>query len=447
MSVSASAIDAMTALDAGSPDFDSRLQALLDWSEVSDSALEHQVAAIIAAVRDLGDTALLDYSRHFDGAQADSVAGLEISGDALQAALQSLDTDLRAALELAAGRIRDYHERQLAQAPSWSYRDAGGNELGQRVRPITRAGLYVPGGKAAYPSSVLMTAIPARVAGVEELIMVSPAPDGTPNPAVLAAAAIAGVDRVFVIGGAQAIAALAFGTETIPRVDKIVGPGNKYVAEAKRQVFGRVGLDMIAGPSEVLIIADDSANPEWLAADLFSQAEHDENAQALLVSDSAALIGATRAAMARLLDGMPRADIIAASIASRGATIVCNDLAAAVAISNRVAPEHLQLAVADPDALLDDIGSAGAIFCGHYCPEAVGDYAAGPSHVLPTAGTARFSSPLGVYDFQTRSSLLRVGAAAQDIGNATTTIARSERLAAHALSAALRWPDKGDGDA
>ncbi len=345
------ALDTMARLDASAADFDASLARLLDWSEVSDPALEQQVTAIINAVRDHGDAALLDFARQFDGASVGSIAETEISADEMAAALAALQPELRDALTLAATRIRAYHEQQLAQAGSWSYRDADGHELGQRVQAIGRAGLYVPGGKAAYPSSVLMTAIPARVAGVDELIMVSPAPTGTPPPAVLAAASLAGVDRVFVLGGAHAIAALAFGTETIPAVDKIVGPGNKYVAEAKRQVFGRVGLDMLAGPSEVLVIADGSANPEWLAADLFSQAEHDENAQALLVSDNAELIDATRRAMNELLQRMPRAQIIAASLNSRGATILCRDLNAAAAISNRVAPEHLQLAVSDPDAL------------------------------------------------------------------------------------------------
>jgi len=395
------------------------------------------VTAILADVRARGDAALLDYTARFDRVRAARVASLGLPLSELEAALSSLAPAKRDALEIASRRIRAFHERQLAQ--DWSFTETDGTRLGQRVTPLARVGLYVPGGKAAYPSSVLMSALPAKVAGVGEVIMVVPTPDGVKNPIVLAAAYLAGVTRAFAIGGAQAIAALAYGTETIPAVDKIVGPGNAYVAAAKRRVFGTVGIDMIAGPSEILIIADSTANPDWIAMDLFSQAEHDESAQAILLTPDASLIDAVAASMARQLAGMPRREIIAASLAGRGALVKVRDLAEACTIADRVAPEHLELAVADPEALLARIHNAGAIFLGHFSSEAVGDYCAGPNHVLPTARSARFSSPLGVYDFQKRSSLIALSReGARSLGRVAAALAEGEGLPAHAKSASYR---------
>jgi histidinol dehydrogenase len=413
--------------------FDARLDALVRYEAAQDAGLPQVVRDIVAAVRRRGDAALLGYARRFDGAKARSVAGLEISGTALRRAMDGISRKERSALEQAAGRIRRFHERQ--RAASWTYAEADGTRLGQRVTPLARVGLYVPGGKAAYPSSVLMNAIPAKVAGVGEVVMVSP----NPIPLVLAAAAIAGVDRVFAIGGAQAVAALACGTATVPRVDKIVGPGNAYVAEAKRQVFGQVGIDMIAGPSEILVIGDGSTPADWVAMDLFSQAEHDELAQAILLSPSASYLDRVEAEIRNLLPRMPRRNIINASLGARGALIRTRSLAEACELSNRIAPEHLELSVARPRALLPRIRHAGAIFLGRWSSEAIGDYCAGPNHVLPTSGTARFSSPLGVYDFQKRTSLIEVSrAGARRLGRLASTLARGEGLQAHARSADMR---------
>ena len=424
-------------LDSAAPGFDGELAALIAFDAAQDPAVDAVVAKIVADVRVRGDAALLEYTAQFDRLQAPSVAALEIAAADLQAAFAALPAAQRDALQTAAARVRSFHERQTLT--SWTYRDETGCELGQQVTPLDRVGIYVPGGKAAYPSSVLMNAIPAHVAGVAEIIMVVPAPGGVRNPLVLAAAHAAGVSRVFTIGGAQAVAALAYGTATIPPVDKICGPGNAYVAAAKRRVFGAVGIDMVAGVSEVLIIADSTANPDWLALDLFAQAEHDEMAQAILLTPDAALLERVAASAQRLIADMPRAAIIAASFARRGALIKTRDLAEACAICNRVAPEHLQLAVADSDGMLDRIRHAGAIFIGHYASEALGDYCAGPNHVLPTGRTARFSSPLGVYDFQKRSSVLRVSpAGARVLGPVAATLARGEGLAAHAQSALFR---------
>jgi histidinol dehydrogenase len=405
--------------------------------ESGDSDVVSTVSGIIADIGARGETALLEYTRRFDQLEVAGLADLEISSEELQSALDGLPPEQRAALGEAAERIEAFHRRQLSDG--FSFEDTHGNRLGQRITPLSRVGVYVPGGKASYPSSVLMNAIPARVAGVREIIMVAPTPRGERNPLVLAAAALAGVHRVYCIGGAQAVAALALGTAGIPAVDKIVGPGNRFVAEAKRQVFGRVGIDMIAGPSEILVIADGSADPEWMAMDLFSQAEHDESAQALLLSPDVAYLDAVDAAVARLLPGMERAAIIQASLARRGALIKTRDLADAAAISNRLAPEHLELAVADPEALLPLIDAAGAIFMGIHSCEALGDYCAGPNHVLPTSGTARFFSPLGVYDFQKRSSIIHCSAAgAEPLARVAQVLAEGESLSAHARSAALR---------
>lgn len=427
-------------LSASAPEFSAALDKLLAWDSVSDAAVDSTVDAIVAAIRSQGDSALLDYTRQLDGWAADSAAALEFSPARLNAARDSIDGELRAALEHAAERIRSYHEHQLQR--SWSYTEADGTLLGQQIRALDRVGLYVPGGKAAYPSSVLMNAVPAKVAGVAELIMVTPTPGGQVNDTVLAAAAIAGVDRLFAVGGAQAIAALAYGTETIPRVDKIVGPGNIYVATAKRKVFGQVGLDMIAGPSEILIYCDGKTDPDWIAMDLFSQAEHDEDAQSILLSPDAAFLDAVEASIQRLLPTLERAAIIEASLSGRAALIEVADAAQAIELINRIAPEHLELSVDDPEALLPEIRHAGAIFLGRHTPEALGDYCAGPNHVLPTSGTARFSSPLGVYDFQKRSSLIRCSENAVALGKTASVLARSESLTAHARSAELRWPRK-----
>jgi histidinol dehydrogenase len=432
---------ALRRLDSTTPDFADRLATLIAFESAQDPAVDATVAGIVADVRARGDVALLEYTQRFDRVSATSVAALEITAADMRRAFDGLPADQRAALQTAAARVRAYHERQ--KMASWSYREPDGSELGQQVTPLDRVGVYVPGGKAAYPSSVLMNVVPAHVAGVPEILMVVPTPDGVRNPLVLAAAHLAGVSRAFAIGGAQAVAALAYGTATIPAVDKICGPGNAYVAAAKRRVFGAVGIDMVAGVSEILVIADASAHPDWVAMDLFSQAEHDELAQAILVTPDAALLDAVAASAQRQIRAMPRAAIIAASFANRGALIRVRDLDEAVAVSNRVAPEHLELAVADPDALLPKIRHAGAIFMGHHASESLGDYCAGPNHVLPTGRTARFSSPLGVYDFQKRSSLLRMSAAAaQTLGPIAATLARGEGLQAHAKSAEYRLQAK-----
>ncbi len=424
-------------LDSADPGFRFQLDALLAWDASQDAQIEGTVADILADVRQRGDAAVLEYTRRFDRVDAATVAELELAPAELKAALDGLDSPLRAALEAAAERVRAYHARQLGE--SWSFTESDGSRLGQVVRPLERAGLYVPGGKAAYPSSVLMNALPARVAGVEELIMVVPTPDGVRNPVVLAAAAIAGVDRVFTIGGAQAIGALAWGTVSIPRVDKIVGPGNAYVAEAKRRVFGTVGIDMIAGPSEILVICDGRTDPDWIAMDLFSQAEHDEMAQAILLSPDAQFLERVAASIAALLPTMPRAAVIARSLADRGALIRVRDLDEACEIANRIAPEHLEISTDEPRHWADRIRHAGAIFLGRYASESLGDYCAGPNHVLPTMRTARFSSALGVYDFQKRSTLIEVSAAgARTLGPIAATLARAEGLHAHARSAEMR---------
>ena len=424
-------------LDAGALDFDREFARLVAFEAAQDPEIDARVASIVADVRARGDAAVLDYTARYDRLQVQSMAELEIPPAALDDAFQTLPMDQREALSTAATRIRNYHERQKL-AP-WSYRDQDGSEFGQQVCALDRVGLYVPGGKAAYPSSVLMNAIPAHVAGVSEIIMVVPTPEGTRNPLVLAAAHLAGVSRIFTIGGAQAIAALAYGTQTIPAVDKICGPGNAYVAAAKRRVFGAVGIDMVAGVSEILVIADATANPDWVAMDLFSQAEHDELAQAILITPDAALIDAVTASAKRQIASLPRRAIIAQSFANRGALVKVRDLNEACELSNRVAPEHLELAVRDPAALLPRIRHAGAIFMGHHTCEALGDYCAGPNHVLPTGRTARFSSPLGVYDFQKRSSLLSVAPdAARVLGRIASTLAHGEGLLAHARSAEYR---------
>ncbi len=438
MSAAALNIRRLRTADAG---FDRDFGKLIAFEAAQDPEIDARVASIVADVRARGDAALLEYTARFDHVQAASVAALEITAAEMQAAFAGLPAVQRDALATAAERIRRYHERQVLA--SWSYRDDDGSEFGQQVTPLDRVGLYVPGGKAAYPSSVLMNAIPAHVAGVPQIVMVVPTPEGARNSLVLAAAHLAGVSRMFTIGGAQAIAALAYGTETVPAVDKICGPGNAYVAAAKRRVFGAVGIDMVAGVSEILVIADDSANPDWTAMDLFSQAEHDELAQAILVSADRGFLDAVAASAQRQISAMPRGAIIRASFANRGAFVEVRDLAEACAISNRVAPEHLELAVRDPGALIGSIRHAGAIFMGHHTPEALGDYCAGPNHVLPTGRTARFSSPLGVYDFQKRSSVLAVSpAAARSLGRVASVLAHGEGLQAHARSAEYRLEDE-----
>jgi histidinol dehydrogenase len=435
--VSHSTIKRLTSADAG---FYAQLDKLLAWEQVSDQQVEQTVRDIIADIRTRGDEALLEYTNRFDRMQVNSIAELEIARDQLQQALDSIDVQQREALQRAAERVRSYAEHQKME--SWSYTEADGTVLGQQVAALDRAGLYVPGGKAAYPSSVLMNAIPAKVAGVPELIMVVPTPDGVRNELVLAAAAVAGVDRVFAIGGAQAVAALAFGTATVPRVDKIVGPGNIYVATAKGMVFGQVGIDMIAGPSEILVVCDGRTDPDWIAMDLFSQAEHDEDAQAILISPDADFLDRVAASIDRQLPQMERAEIIQSSLAARGALIQVKDLDQAVEVANHIAPEHLELSVEDPQALAARIRHAGAIFMGRYTAEALGDYCAGPNHVLPTSRTARFSSPLGVYDFQKRSSLIFCSApGAAELGKTASTLARGEGLTAHARSAEYRFRD------
>jgi histidinol dehydrogenase len=424
-------------LDSTAAGFDADLAALIAFEANQDPSVDAAVAQIVADVRARGDAALLEYTRRFDRLDMPTVTALEITAADMQAAYASLPPAQRDALGTAAARIRRYHELQKGR--DWSFTESDGTELGQRVTPLDRVGVYVPGGKAAYPSSVLMNVIPAHVAGVSEIVMVVPTPDGVRNSLVLAAAHLAGVTRAFTIGGAQAVAALAYGTETIPAVDKICGPGNAYVAAAKRRVFGAVGIDMVAGVSEILIIADATANPDWIALDLFAQAEHDEMAQALLVTPDAEMVRRVAESAQRLFADMPRARIIAESFARRGALIRTRDLDEACAIANRVAPEHLELAVADPDALLPHIRHAGAIFIGHYASEVLGDYCAGPNHVLPTGRTARFSSPLSVHDFEKRSSMLRISReAAQKLGPVAATLAHGEGLTAHARSAEAR---------
>ncbi len=418
-------------------DFWQRLDRLLAWEGVSDESVNEAVREILRQVRERGDAAVVEYTNRFDRVEADSMRSLEIPPERLAGALQRIPAEQREALETAAERIRAYHRRQLQE--SWSYREPDGTLLGQQVTALERVGLYVPGGKAAYPSSVLMNALPAKVAGVEELIMVVPTPEGVVNELVLAAAAVAGVDRVFAIGGAQAVAALAYGTETIPRVDKIVGPGNIYVATAKGMVFGTVGIDMIAGPSEILVICDGRTPADWIAMDLFSQAEHDEDAQSILVSPDEAFLDAVQASIERLLPQMERAAIIRTSLTSRGALIRVKDMEEAVAVANHVAPEHLELSVAEPEEMARRIRHAGAIFMGRHTAEAIGDYCAGPNHVLPTSRTARFSSPLGVYDFQKRSSLIQCSPeGAASLGRIASVLARGEGLTAHARSAEYR---------
>ncbi|HEY7839968.1 MAG TPA: histidinol dehydrogenase [Gammaproteobacteria bacterium] len=422
-------------LNGAEPGFEQRLGALLARVSEGDAATDAEVAAILRAVRERGDAALLEYTRRFDGAV--DASALEVPPDRIAAAARLLDAGVLAALGSAAQRIRAFHERQVQE--SWTFDDGAGSELGQRTTPLDRVGVYVPGGKAAYPSTVLMNVIPARIAGVGQIIMVVPAPDGELNPAVLAAASIAGVDRVFRVGGAQAIAALAFGTESISAVDKIVGPGNRWVAAAKRQVFGIVGIDMIAGPSEVVVISDGSTDPEWVAADLLAQAEHDEDARAILIGTRAAYLDEVQAAMERLLPRMPRAPIIRSALARNGAFILVGDLALAAAIANRFAPEHLGLSVAEPEALLGSIRHAGAIFVGCFASEVLGDYCAGPNHVLPTGRAARFASPLGVQDFQKRSSIVRCSReGAAHLARTASVLAAAEGLTAHAEAAALR---------
>jgi len=427
-------------LSTASATFEADFAARLHWSAEQDAAIEQRVAAILADVQTRGDAAVLEYTQRFDGVQAQSMAALELSQAELKAAYDSLPAEQKDALTAAAARVRSYHEAQKkACGESWSYRDADGTLLGQKVTPLDRVGIYVPGGKAAYPSSVLMNAIPAQVAGVPEIIMVVPTPRGEKNPLVLAAAYVAGVTRGFTVGGAQAVAALAYGTATIPKVDKITGPGNAYVASAKKRVFGQVGIDMIAGPSEILVLADGTTPADWVAMDLFSQAEHDELAQAILLCPDADYIAAVQAAIERLLPEMPRAEIIAKSLAGRGALIHTRSMEEACEISNRIAPEHLEVSSREPQRWEPLLRHAGAIFLGAYTSESLGDYCAGPNHVLPTSGTARFSSPLGVYDFQKRSSLIEVSeAGAQVLGRIASVLARGEGLQGHARAAEMR---------
>lgn len=425
-------------LASSDPHFQEKLEALLSFEVSLDDEIDRTVVHILNQVKQRGDEALLELTRKLDNPDVTRIDQIELSRDQLQAALESLNASQREALEQAAERIRAYHEKQLAQ--SWDYVEPDGTRLGQKITPLDRVGLYVPGGKAAYPSSVLMNAIPARVAGVNELIMVTPTPRGEKNPLVLAAAAICEVDRVFAIGGAQAVAALAYGTSTVPRVDKIVGPGNAYVATAKRHVFGKVGIDMLAGPSEILVICDGKTNPDWIAMDLFSQAEHDEQAQSILLCPDETFLDAVAASIVRLIDTLPRREVIRASLENRGALIKVRDLQEACAIANQIAPEHLELSVEQPEQWVDSIHHAGAIFLGRYTCEALGDYCAGPNHVLPTSGTARFSSPLGVYDFQKRTSLIQVSAeGASRLGRIASVLAKGEGLGAHAESAELRY--------
>ncbi len=430
----------VTRLNFQQADFWSKLSDLLAWEGVSDTSVTDTVRNILADVKQRGDAAVVEYSQKFDRVKATQLSDLEIPLERAHASLKSIPTPQREALEKAAERVRRYHQHQKQE--SWQYTEADGTVLGQQVTPLDRAGLYVPGGKAAYPSSVLMNAIPAKVAGVKELIMVVPTPDDEVNELVLAAAAIAGVDRIFAIGGAQAVAAMAYGTETIPQVDKVVGPGNIFVATAKGMVFGTVGIDMIAGPSEILVICDGKTDPDWIAMDLFSQAEHDEDAQAILVSPDAAFLDKVAASIEKLLPTMEREEIIRTSLGNRGALIQVADMAEAVEVANFIAAEHLELSVDNAAEMAKQIRHAGAIFMGRYTPEALGDYCAGPNHVLPTSRTARFSSPLGVYDFQKRSSLIQVSAeGAQTLGKIASVLARGESLTAHARSAEYRLKD------
>lgn len=420
--------------------FSQAMDALLSWESVSDKTVNQTVEHIIEAVRERGDAALMEFTAKFDRYAVDSFAQLELPLSALTDALNRLDAPTRVALEKAADRVRDYHQHQVEK--TWTYTEADGTVLGQKITPMDSVGLYVPGGKAAYPSSVIMNAIPAKVAGVKNLIMVVPAPGGELNDMVLAAAAISGVDRVFTIGGAQAVAALAYGTQTVPRVDKIVGPGNIYVATAKRAVFGQVGIDMIAGPSEILVVCDGQTNPDWVAMDLFSQAEHDEQAQSILVTPDATFAQAVAQSIEKLLPQQPRQGIISTALKDRGAIIVTQNWDEVVEMINRIAPEHLELSMENPDQILDSIRHAGAIFMGRYTAEALGDYCAGPNHVLPTSGTARFSSPLGVYDFQKRSSIIWVSqAGAQTLGETAAILAKGEGLFAHESSARYRMQE------
>jgi len=430
----------LTHLDASDEKFDEELQTLLQWDSQTDAHIHTTVSTILADVKARGDEAVLEYSNKFDRLAATTIKSLEINKARLQKSLKAISTEQRDALEQAADRIRRFHEKQ--NQPSWSYTEDDGTKLGQKVTPLDKVGVYVPGGKASYPSSVLMNIIPAKVAGVKEIIMVVPTPDAEINDMVFAAAAIADVDRVFTIGGAQAVAALAYGTETIPAVDKIVGPGNIYVATAKKMVFGVVGIDMIAGPSEILVVCDGDTDPNWIAMDMFSQAEHDEDAQAILVSPNAEFLSKVQTAIDDLLPRQPRKKIIEDSLRGRGALIQVKDLDHAIEIVNAIAPEHLELSVADPESLLPKIRHAGAIFMGRYTAEALGDYCAGPNHVLPTSGTARFASPLGVYDFQKRSSLIYCSAeGASALGKVASVLARGEGLVAHAESAEYRIKD------
>lgn len=430
-------------LDAGSPEFFKDLDRLLAWESVADQQVESAVAEILQQVKTRGDAAVIEYTNRFDRRELQGAEGFCLLKPALQAALERISAKERAALEAAAKRVRDYHEHQLQS--SWQYQEADGTILGQQITPMQRVGIYVPGGKASYPSSVLMNAIPARVAGVDEILMVVPAPDGRLSDLVLAAAAIAGVDKVFTIGGAQAVAALAYGTESVDRVDKIVGPGNIYVASAKRAVFGQVAIDMIAGPSEILVICDGKTDPDWIAMDLLSQAEHDEQAQSILLCPDAEFLDTVACSLQKLLKTLPREQIASRSIADRGALIQVRDIEQAIEVSNRIAPEHLEVSVEKPEQYLPAIRHAGAIFLGRYTAEALGDYCAGPNHVLPTSGTARFSSPLGVYDFQKRSSIIYCSPEGADtLGRVASTLAQGEGLDAHARSAEYRIVTSAD---
>jgi len=427
----------ITRLNVSQADFDVALDKLLAWESVSDGTVQETVTQIVNSIRQTGDTALIEYTQRFDRHSVCDASELVITQQRLTQALDGLPAPERDALILAAERVRQYHEHQKQQ--SWSYQEADGTLLGQKITPLDRVGLYVPGGKASYPSSVLMNAIPAKVAGVQEVVMVVPTPGGELNEMVLAAAAIAGVDKVITVGGAQAVAALAYGTDTVPRVDKIVGPGNIYVATAKRMVFGQVGIDMIAGPSEIMVVCDGKTDPDWIAMDLFSQAEHDEDAQSILVSDDPAFIEKVAESIEKLLPTLDRKTVAEASLARRGALITVDDMSQAIELINRIAPEHLELSVENPQEMAEQVRHAGAIFMGRYTAEAVGDYCAGPNHVLPTSGTARFSSPLGVYDFQKRSSLIMCSAeGANTLGKTASVLARGEGLTAHARSAEYR---------
>ena len=427
----------MKTLNYKNPNFKSQLDTLLDWDSVSNQQVQKTVKQVLQEVKTQGDRAILHYSNKFDGNNVTDIAQLIIAPERLQQALESINKEQKQALQTACERVRLYHEKQIQK--SWDYTEADGTILGQKITPLDKVGIYVPGGKAAYPSSVIMNAMPAKVAGVGEIIMSAPMPNNEINELVLAAAAIVGVDKVFALGGSQAIAAMAYGSETVPKVDKIVGPGNIFVATAKSMVFGQVGIDMIAGPSEILIICDGNTNPDWIAMDLFSQAEHDEDAQSILISNSQVFLQKVTASIAKLLPNMERKAIIEKSLNDRGAMILVENLAQASETANYIAPEHLELSVADPDAILKDIKHAGAIFMGRYTAEALGDYCAGPNHVLPTSRTARFASPLGVYDFQKRSSIINCSQTAADtLGATAVVLANGEGFTAHAQSAKMR---------